>query len=41
MGEARKDAPDETDKNRCQSDKTFKICDISDGRGDGIEIVVL
>ena len=31
----------ETDKDWCQSSETFEICDISDGRGAGIEIVVL
>jgi len=29
----------EIDKDRCQSGQTFEICDISDGRGHGIESV--
>jgi hypothetical protein len=32
--------PGETDKNRCQNGETFKTCDISDDRGDGIKIIV-
>ena len=35
------DAPGEIDKDRCQSSETFEICDLSDGRGDGIGFVVL
>ena len=34
------DTPGETDKYRCQGDKAFKICDISDGRGDGAKIII-
>ena len=34
------DASSETDKDWCQSGETFEICDISDGRGDGFEIIV-
>ncbi len=41
MGKARKDAPSETDKDRCQSGKAFEICDLSDGRGDGVKVIVL
>ena len=34
------DASSETDKNWSQGHQTLTICDLSDGRGDGIEIVV-
>jgi hypothetical protein len=40
LGLVAQDTPGETDKNRCQSGETFKICDISDGRGDGIKIII-
>ena len=41
MGEPRKDAPSETDKDRCQSCKACEICNVSDGRGGCAEGFVL
>ncbi len=35
-----KDTPSETDQDRCQSGKAFAICDISDGRSDGLKIII-
>ena len=40
MGEARKDSLGKTDKHWYLSGATFKICDISDRKGDGIKIIV-
>jgi hypothetical protein len=39
-GMVAQDASSETDKDWCQSSETFEICDISDGRGAGIRIII-
>jgi hypothetical protein len=39
-----KDEPNSSERTRtkdgCQGDKAFEICDFSNGRGDGIKIII-